>query len=115
MRAAGKLIEASAGFGGETADRSPQAALAAARQPPASIIAALAAKFNCQGLATIGAGAAPPLHPHASLARLPEPFDHADWIYELKLDGFRALAYVEDGRAPGSRRGTKTSSSPSPS
>jgi len=29
--------------------------------------------------------------------RVREPFDHADWIFELKLDGFRALAYVEDG------------------
>jgi bifunctional non-homologous end joining protein LigD len=24
-------------------------------------------------------------------------FDHADWVYELKYDGFRALAYVADG------------------
>jgi bifunctional non-homologous end joining protein LigD len=29
------------------------------------------------------------------LARLHAPFDHPDWIYELKLDGFRALAYVK--------------------
>ena len=27
------------------------------------------------------------------------PFDHPDWIYELKMDGFRALAIVEHGRA----------------
>src|SRR5262245_2171209 len=32
------------------------------------------------------------------LARRPEPFDHPDWIYELKHDGFRSLAYIEDGR-----------------
>jgi bifunctional non-homologous end joining protein LigD len=25
------------------------------------------------------------------------PFDHPDWLYELKIDGFRAVAYVEDG------------------
>ena len=31
------------------------------------------------------------------LARRPEPFDHPDWIYEIKFDGFRALAYIEDG------------------
>jgi bifunctional non-homologous end joining protein LigD len=31
------------------------------------------------------------------LARLPEPFDHPDWLFELKWDGFRALAYVESG------------------
>src|SRR5690242_14256337 len=27
-----------------------------------------------------------------------EPFDDPDWIFELKYDGFRALAYVEEGR-----------------
>jgi bifunctional non-homologous end joining protein LigD len=26
------------------------------------------------------------------------PFDHPDWLFELKLDGFRALARVEHGR-----------------
>ncbi len=31
------------------------------------------------------------------LARLSEPFDHADWIFEPKMDGFRAVAYIEDG------------------
>jgi ATP-dependent DNA ligase len=31
------------------------------------------------------------------LARRAEPFDHEDWLFELKLDGFRALAYVENG------------------
>ena len=33
------------------------------------------------------------------LARLHAPFDHADWIFEPKLDGFRALACVEQGTA----------------
>ncbi len=28
-----------------------------------------------------------------------EPFNHRDWIFEVKYDGFRALAYVEDGFA----------------
>ena len=32
------------------------------------------------------------------LARRPEPFDHPDWIYEIKFDGFRTLAYVENGK-----------------
>ena len=27
------------------------------------------------------------------------PFDDPDWIYELKMDGFRSLAIVEHGRA----------------
>jgi ATP-dependent DNA ligase len=26
-----------------------------------------------------------------------EPFDHPDFIYEVKYDGFRALAYIEGG------------------
>src|SRR2546429_5016547 len=26
-----------------------------------------------------------------------EPFDDPDWLYELKYDGFRALAYIESG------------------
>ena len=28
------------------------------------------------------------------LLRIPEPFDHPDWLYEVKFDGFRALAHV---------------------
>jgi bifunctional non-homologous end joining protein LigD len=28
-----------------------------------------------------------------------EPFNHPDWIFELKLDGFRALAVIDHGRA----------------
>jgi bifunctional non-homologous end joining protein LigD len=31
------------------------------------------------------------------LARLHQPFDHPDWLFELKYDGFRALAHVADG------------------
>ena len=31
------------------------------------------------------------------LARFDSPFEHPDWIFEPKLDGFRALAYVEGG------------------
>ena len=33
-----------------------------------------------------------------SLAVLDEPFDHDDFIFELKYDGFRALANVDGGR-----------------
>ena len=28
------------------------------------------------------------------LASLHDPLDHPDWIFELKYDGFRALAHV---------------------
>jgi bifunctional non-homologous end joining protein LigD len=27
-----------------------------------------------------------------------QPFDHPDWLFELKHDGFRALAYIERGK-----------------
>jgi hypothetical protein len=33
------------------------------------------------------------------LTRVPEPFDHRAYLFELKYDGFRALAFVEHGRA----------------
>ena len=29
------------------------------------------------------------------LLRIPEPFDHPGWIFESKMDGFRALAHVK--------------------
>jgi ATP-dependent DNA ligase len=32
------------------------------------------------------------------LRRFAEPFDDPDWIFELKYDGFRALAYLSEGR-----------------
>ncbi len=32
------------------------------------------------------------------LGRKADPFDHPEWVYELKYDGFRALAVVEYGR-----------------
>src|SRR3954466_14099958 len=31
------------------------------------------------------------------LKRHREPFSHPDWLYEIKHDGFRALAFVRDG------------------
>ena len=32
------------------------------------------------------------------VARRREPFDHTDWIFEPKHDGFRCVEYVEHGR-----------------
>src|SRR4029079_9816507 len=32
------------------------------------------------------------------LSRRPEPFDSDEFLYELKIDGFRALAHVQDGK-----------------
>ena len=39
------------------------------------------------------------------LASLYGPFDHPDWIFELKYDGFRALAYIDSGQCRLSRDG----------
>jgi bifunctional non-homologous end joining protein LigD len=33
------------------------------------------------------------------LGRCREPFEHREWVYEVKLDGFRALAHVRPGEA----------------
>jgi hypothetical protein len=30
------------------------------------------------------------------LQRVAKPFDNSDYIFELKHDGFRAIAYIED-------------------
>jgi ATP-dependent DNA ligase len=32
------------------------------------------------------------------LQRRREPFDHPDWLFALKYDGFRALAVIQPGR-----------------
>jgi bifunctional non-homologous end joining protein LigD len=32
------------------------------------------------------------------LSRKPAPFDHPEWVFELKYDGFRSLAVVQNGR-----------------
>ena len=33
------------------------------------------------------------------LSRRPEPFDSEDYVFELKVDGFRSLAHVQNGHA----------------
>ena len=41
----------------------------------------------------------------------PRPFDGAEWLFELKYDGLRALAYIENGRCRlVSRKGLEFSS-----
>jgi len=32
------------------------------------------------------------------LSRRPEPFDSDDYLYELKIDGFRAFAHISEGK-----------------
>jgi bifunctional non-homologous end joining protein LigD len=32
------------------------------------------------------------------LTKRARPFNHSDWLFELKYDGFRALAYFERGK-----------------
>lgn len=39
----------------------------------------------------------PRVQPIAPVRR-PEPFDDPEWLFDLKYDGFRALAYLEQGR-----------------
>jgi ATP-dependent DNA ligase len=33
-------------------------------------------------------------------SRIAAAFDHQDFAFELKHDGFRAVAYIEDGACP---------------
>jgi ATP-dependent DNA ligase len=47
----------------------------------------------------------PAIQPIAATWRK-EPFDHPEWLFEVKYDGFRALCFVENGRCSFvSRRG----------
>lgn len=39
-----------------------------------------------------------PVFQPLGLGRKPEPFSHPDWLFEIKFDGFRALAQIEHGR-----------------
>jgi bifunctional non-homologous end joining protein LigD len=39
----------------------------------------------------------PPIQPIIPSLRK-EPFDHADWLFDVKYDGFRALCHIERGR-----------------
>src|ERR1700693_119711 len=32
------------------------------------------------------------------LSRRPLPFDHPEWVFELKYDGFRSIAVIQNGR-----------------
>src|ERR1700756_1415884 len=41
--------------------------------------------------------ALPRVHPIRPTWRK-DPFDHADWLFDMKADGFRGLCYVEHGR-----------------
>jgi len=38
----------------------------------------------------------PPIQPIAP-KRIQAPFDHAEFVFELKMDGWRCLAYIENG------------------
>lgn len=56
--------------------------------------------FAASGLGGLGAidrGCCPKSNP-LSLAKCLAAFDEPDWLFELKHDGFRSLAYLEDGR-----------------
>src|SRR5437660_3203559 len=47
------------------------------------------------------------------LGRLAGPFNHRDWIFEIKWDGFRSLAFIENGRCRlVSRKGNEFKSFP---
>src|ERR1700730_4146018 len=37
-------------------------------------------------------------HQPMTLARRAQPFSHPDWLFEIKHDGFRAVAYVRAGQ-----------------
>src|SRR5213594_150548 len=59
--------------------------------------AEVAPDFDCCGHATLRSMLPRNLRP-MRLSRRTEPFDSDQFIYELKIDGFRALACLQDRR-----------------
>lgn len=39
-----------------------------------------------------------PRYQPLAVIRRPHPFNHTDWLFEIKHDGFRCVAYIEHGR-----------------
>jgi len=37
------------------------------------------------------------IHPMLATS-IDEPFDGADWLFEIKWDGYRAVAFIENGK-----------------
>ena len=64
-----------------------------ARKDYSSIITLLKRKFSRSSPSKIPTGLKPML---ATL--VDEPFSDANWQFELKLDGYRALAYIQKGK-----------------
>ena len=45
------------------------------------------------------------------LSRRAAPFDHPEWVFEVKHDGFRAIAYVQAGHCQLVSRRTRAAGS----
>jgi hypothetical protein len=37
-----------------------------------------------------------------------QPFDRSGWLFEIKWDGYRAIAEVDKGQVPGSKSGLRS-------
>ena len=61
---------------------------------PRAVYLAAFAQFSPFGLLSFRPMAFQPM----PLSRRPLPFDHPEWIFELKYDGFRSLAVIQNGR-----------------
>ena len=64
------------------------------RLPRQDAVQATFAPFSLTGLVSSPLMAFQPM----PWSRRPLPFDHLEWIFELKYDGFRSLAVIRDGR-----------------
>lgn len=64
---------------------------------------------NTQNSTDIGEKCSFPKDLHPMLATLvDEPFDHNDWLFEIKWDGYRAVSYIQNGDVEISSRNNKT-------
>jgi bifunctional non-homologous end joining protein LigD len=79
------------------ADRSAQTSSRDAEQKTQKSSAANAVVEECSGTPV---KRAMPTTIHPMLAEsIEEPFDGAEWLFEIKWDGYRAVAFIENGKA----------------
>jgi bifunctional non-homologous end joining protein LigD len=69
----------------------------ATRRPVDLLLASVKTRSSGFGLAARISDVSLPRIDPLELGRLPEAFDHDEWLFELKHDGFRAVAYLEGG------------------
>jgi bifunctional non-homologous end joining protein LigD len=97
LRAAGAKVASAKSVSGETASRGVLSKDSASKSTTRKS-SANSASSAVKGLAGAEARAMPGvIHPMLAISAA-EAFDNPEWLFEIKWDGYRAVAFIEDGR-----------------